>query len=291
MSSAARYHTYYPHKLRTIGFSSPRFRIVFSMSNSSFDQHSTDMELINYCINPPREHILYDAPYGNKIIKISDQIVVKFGVGVTKAEALNQSKAYELVDPRIVRVPKVHRYFSDGENRGYIVMDFVKGEVVEPLEDPIRVNRIADILDHLASFRRTVPGPCACNPPYGLLFFPDEGELPFADIKDLERWWNRRLLFKEPAINLQDCALVLCHLDVAPRNILWEDEKPPCLLDWASAGYYPRVFEFCVQLIVEGKDGKFNRILLDAMTELRQVESEQIKSILQAWSNMQRYYM
>ncbi|MCJ1345566.1 hypothetical protein MMC31_003773 [Peltigera leucophlebia] len=239
--------------------------------------------------NPPPESILEGAPYGNKVVKISDQAVIKFGVGVTEAEAVNQSEVYELVDPQVVRIPKVYRYFSDDEHRGYIVMDFVKGEVLDPLEDPVRVKVVAGILDHLASFRRIVPGPCAYGPPCGLLFFPDEGEVPFTDVKDLEQWWNCRLLFKESAAKLQGLEQVLCHLDVAPRNVLWKDDEAPCLLDWASAGYYPRVFEFCAQLIVEGKDARFNRLLLDAMTKLECVESEQIAPVLQAWSNMQRY--
>ncbi len=259
------------------------------MSRSGVDEYSTKRELIEYCANPPHNCILGGAPYGNTVVQISSQTVIKFGVGVTEAEAVNQSKAYALVDPQIVRIPKVHRYFSDGKHRGYIVMDFVEGEVLNPFEDAKRVTKVAGILDHLASFRRIVPGPLHHGPPCGLIFFPDEGDVPFTNAKDLEQWWNCRLLPGESATKLQGLELVLCHLDVAPRNILWKDGEVPCLVDWASAGYYPRVFEFCTQLIVEGKDGRFNRLLLEAMTKLECVESEQIGPVLQAWSNMQRY--
>lgn len=79
------------------------------------DQHSTNMELIKYCANPPPESILGGAPFGNKVVRISDQAVVKFGVGVTKAEAVNQIEVYKLVDPEVVRIPKVYRYFLDDE--------------------------------------------------------------------------------------------------------------------------------------------------------------------------------
>jgi hypothetical protein len=180
-----------------------------SMSRSGVNEYSTERELIEYCANPPRECILGGAPYGNKVVQISSQAVVKFGVGVTEAEAVNQSKAYELIDPQVVRIPKVHRYFSDNEDRGYIVMDFVEGEVIEPLEDPIRVTTVASILDHFASFRRIIPGPLNHGSPCGLLFFPDEGEAPFTDVKDLEQWWNCRLLSGESATNLQGLDLVL----------------------------------------------------------------------------------
>lgn len=144
--------------------------------------------------------------------------------------------------------------------------------------------------EQVASFRRIVPGPFPRSPPCGLLFSPDDGEAIFADVKDLEQWWTWRLLPGEPAAQLQGLGLVLCHLDVAPRNIVWRDSEAPCLIDWASAGYYPRIFGFCTQLIIEGKDGRFIRLLLDAMTELNHVQSKQIVPLLQAWSNMQRHH-
>ena len=159
-------------------------------------------------------------------------------------------------------------------------MDFMEGKVIDPLEDLIRITTVAGILDHLAIFRRTVPGPLNYGPPCGVLFFLDEGDIPFTEVKDLERWWNRRLLSGESATDLQGLDLVLCYLDVAPRNILWREGEALCLIDWSSAGYYPRVFEFCAQYILEGKDGRFNRLLLDAMIKLEHVDSKQIEPML-----------
>lgn len=258
------------------------------MSSSSVNERSPTEELIKYCANPPPDRILGGAPYGNKVIKISSQAAIKFGFGVREAESINQSKVYELVDPHVVRVPKVHRYFQDTEGRGYIVMDFMEGKVIDPLEDLSQITTIARILDHLALFRREIPGPLHHGPPSGLLFL-DEAEYAFKDAKDLEQWWNRRLFPGEPVMCLQSCEFVLCHLDVAPRNILWKDGEVPCLLDWASAGYYPRSFEFCAQIMIKGMEGRFNMLLLDTMTKLERIESLQTTPVLQAWSNMQRY--
>lgn len=123
-------------------------------------------------------------------------------------------------------------------------MDFVDGEVLELLEDPESVVKVLGISEHLAC--RNVPGPFAGSPPCGLLFFPDEGEVSFADVKEPEQWWKRRLLPGEPAVRFQGLGLVLCHLDVAPRNILRREGEAPCLIDWASTGYHPRLFEFRV---------------------------------------------
>ena len=51
--------------------------------------------------------------YGNKVLRLSAEVVVKYGVGVTKDEAANQEKACELLDPKVVRVPKVSTFFED----------------------------------------------------------------------------------------------------------------------------------------------------------------------------------
>jgi len=78
-------------------------------------------------------------------------------------------------------------------------------------------------------------------------------------------------------------------IDIAPRNILWQEDGSLCLVDWASAGYYPRIFEFCAQWIIEGKEGKFNKLLLDSMESLPDRELAQKVSILRAWRNSQKY--
>lgn len=63
------------------------------------------------------------------------------------------------------------------------------------------------------------------------------------------------------------------------------------MVDWASAGYYPWFFEFCAQLMIEGMEVRFNRLLLDAMTKLDDDEFSQIMALLRAWSNIQRYHL
>lgn len=53
------------------------------------------------------------SQYGKRIIRISDQHVVKWGPDVTKEEAEAQRIAYELVDSRIVRIPRAYAFFSN----------------------------------------------------------------------------------------------------------------------------------------------------------------------------------
>jgi hypothetical protein len=53
----------------------------------------------------------------------------------------------------------------------------------------------------------------------------------------------------------------------------------------ASAGYYPRIFEFCAQAIILGEGGKFNQFILDSMRNVTNHESAQMESVLRAWKN------
>jgi thiamine kinase-like enzyme len=105
----------------------------------------------------------------------------------------------------------------------------------------------------------------------------------------MEKWFNSRLFAQNPTLTLQDCELVFCHLDIAPRNILWQEDRTLCLVDWASAGFYPRLFEFCVQWIFEGNDGNFNSLLLTSMNPLSYQEMAQKEAMLCAWGNIQRH--
>ena len=74
---------------------------------------------------------------------------------------------------------------------------------------------------------------------------------------------------------------VLCHLDFSCPNILWEEGKPPCLLDWGWAGYYPRFFEKRSHDIVgRAEDGN-----IVADKQLSKTEHVQSQLLLKAWGN------
>lgn len=109
----------------------------------------------------------------------------------------------------------------------------------------------------------------------------------FSSLVGMEMWFNSRRFAHNPKLTLQGCEPVLRHIDIAPRNILQEDGSL-CLVDWASAGYYPRLSEFCAQWIIEGKDGNFNSLLLKSMAPLPDQEIAQKESLC-AWRNIQKY--
>lgn len=106
--------------------------------------------VIASCANPLPGNIV--SQYGKRIIRISDHQVVQWGLDVTK------KMAYDLVDTRIVRIPRVYAFFSDEQSYGYIVMEFIGGKVIDPLEDITAIEKVAGVLDYFSTLWHTSPG-------------------------------------------------------------------------------------------------------------------------------------
>ena len=245
-------------------------------------------ELIALCFSPTCE-VIGGSEHGTKVVKISEEAVIKFGYHLEEQEVKNQQIAYELLNHHIVRVPLIYRFFTSGES-GFIVMEYIKGQIIEPLEDPSRVRRIANILAHFTKIRGSRPGPLGGGFPRGLLW-PESEDLFFKTVQDVESYVNSRLRHDDPKLVLEESELIICHLDIAPRNILWLEDDSICFLDWQSAGFYPRLFEFCGQYIVYGFENGFNQKLLEYMDNLTDEEEAQKEIILLAWHNQQRYHL
>ncbi|KAH6710812.1 hypothetical protein BKA61DRAFT_612471 [Leptodontidium sp. MPI-SDFR-AT-0119] len=127
---------------------------------ASFDlDHKTasNDEIAAYCSNPNYAS-LSEACYDNHVVKLSEEAVVKFGIGVKEEEAKGLRRAYELVDHDIVRIPLVYRFFIKAQ-QGYIVMEYMQGRVIKSIKEPGQIERIADILAYLTTIRGSIPGP------------------------------------------------------------------------------------------------------------------------------------
>ncbi|KAK2768420.1 hypothetical protein FQN54_000275 [Arachnomyces sp. PD_36] len=255
-----------------------------------------DEELIAHCWSPDAEFIGGTKELGRKVAKIDDGTVVKFGRSVTKFEFENLRIAKSLVDPKIVHIPEVYRYFEDNggkfgylRDRGYILMEYVYGTKIDPIEDPKLVRKVADIVAHFASIKGDVPGTLSRGP-CGSILFPDNDEFTFETVQAMEVWINRRIFpHQSSKISLKGVELVLCHLDIAPRNLLWCEDGSICFLDWASAGFYPRSFEVAAQHYLLGFEKDFNQMLMDAMPPLSKDEEAQSRGIMIARGNSERY--
>ena len=261
------------------------------ISATQIDVHTATTDaLVAVCSSASYERLDGEiSGSGRRVIKVSEQAVIKCGIRVTESEANNQREAYLLLDPSIVRVPRVYRFFTQGQ-RGYLVMEYIKGQTLDPLEDPRLIHRVAHVLAHLAEFSCCIPGPSKSGIPRGL-FWPDDEIIPLKNILDLEDYFNSRLAKDSVQLNLKRSKAVFCHLDVAPRNILWQEDGIICLLDWEHAGFYPRVLEVCAQRVICGKDGEFNRILLEQMADLTEEEEVQAQVLMEVFHNVQRYHL
>jgi len=64
---------------------------------------ASDKWLIDLCQAEKEEGMIRGEVYGDRVIKISQQIAVKCGYGVTVFEAATQGFAYRKADPRVYR--------------------------------------------------------------------------------------------------------------------------------------------------------------------------------------------
>lgn len=226
----------------------------------------TDQELIDWCNrwwqvlqkdNLGQDRRLSDS-FSNTVLRLNDRAVVKFGRSVTASEAANQEFAWNALRSSFpsVRIPEVYRFCQDTplaeyswlRRVGYLVMEFVPGKRLSelPLVEPLFVDKLAQTVQIMSRIRseNNKPGPVDDGEPEGPIWAPDNRAYErFGSMDDLEAWLNRALVRESATIDLHQYPLSLCHLDLALRNILRVDDHSICLLDWASAGFYPRVFE------------------------------------------------
>lgn len=254
-------------------------------------------DLYAYCHGPDAIFVADSYKYGGQVVRIGRGAVIKFGYTVKRSEFDNLKFAKALVDPSIVYVPEAYRFFTDNDSRygnpedvrGYIIMEYVQGKRIGPLEDPEKVQRVAKIVSHFATIEGTLPGTLNRGPSGGNLLPQNGRSYTFDSMKQLEAWLHKRLLPHDDKPSIKDSPLVLCHLDVAPRNIIWKDDGSICFVDWATAGFYPRYYEVAAQLYAEGRDGKFNRLLVVYMEPLSVLEESQCRAVMIARDNAERY--
>lgn len=245
-------------------------------------QSLSDQELIRFCPDAAPERVLGKGYRG---VKLSDKVAIKFGEWFFEDEAENRERARELVDPEIVHVPRVYRFFRDEEGWGYMLMEHVEGQVIDPFEDPDKLARVVRVMDHFSQIKGEKPASLSgCGICRGLIWHEDEEEVRFDDIAQMEAWFNSRLFPGQSKVSFKGCDLVLCHLDVAPRNIIWEPDGRICLVDWRTAGFFPRVCEFWSHWTILAKEGKLSTILQESMRPLPEHENAQYWPMCQVYS-------
>ena len=249
----------------------------------------TNEQIIERCRDSPDRKLISNPLCSVKVVQLDGELAVKCGSYLKHAEAINQAQAYEMLDSSIVRVPYVHRFFTDDDGKGYIVMELISGVESDCMAEH-ELSIILGIIKHLATFKRDIPGPVDCSSPSGLLFESAADITPaFNSILELEDWWDLRLCGKS-TLSIRNLPLVFCHLDIAPRNIIWQANGIPALIDWASAGYFPHFFEYCLQKVMGGDQPMFAVRLAELLAHDYDEETIiKTRQILWAWQAMQRY--
>jgi hypothetical protein len=256
----------------------------------SFDHNSaSDDELIVFCKTSGRM-ISHESPH---VIQLSDTAIAKFGIGVHEEEANNQRRAFDLLNPHVVRIPRVYRFVHRqneyGVTEGYLVMEYIYGSIPSPEHYSNLAARLLPILRQFETIQNSIPGSLGGGPSRGMFW---EDDYPcFTSIKALEDWINQRLFGDEPKASFERTPLVLCHMDLVPRNMLDLPDGSICLLDWASAGFYPHAFEIAMlQLkpLRENEDKLIEPLLQHGVSKQ---ERTQLTLVMKAWGNSQKFHM
>jgi aminoglycoside phosphotransferase len=249
---------------------------------------ATPEDIIEHCSrsNSSRE-VISELDGGLSVIKLAEDVVVKCGFGGTQLEADNQKLAHELIDPAIIRIPRVHVFFNQGFV-GYLVMEYIEGQPLSSIADPASyLQAVVRVLKSFETVRSEKPGPLHGGVANGYLWL-DETIAP-RTVSDIEEYYNLRQLKHLPKLELQRYPLVFCHLDIAPRNVIVLENGSLGLVDWGTAGFYPRLFERCtLRLNAKGPDDWNARLLL-LLDLLDEDEKSQAQLLEQAYYLGQRY--
>ncbi|KAF3808454.1 hypothetical protein GCG54_00006312 [Colletotrichum gloeosporioides] len=248
--------------------------------------------------------ILYQA-HGNKVVRISQSLVLKGGGTVSQGEGETQRFAAVCGFP----VPTVHRVFSligvypnwPEEESWFIVMDFVPGILLEKAWPDLDTDtrefvaaKVAEMIDRMQSLKifDMPPGPVDYeeDKPWQGPYFTLYGTGPFPTLQDMEDWYNHKL---DVCIRLKQTRnetrrfsfteVVLTHQDIAPENLILRQETGDlCLINFEFGGIYPVGFEQAG--LASGGLGKWNeefrKMVLPKLSYQGEKELKQLKAIM-----------
>jgi serine/threonine protein kinase len=258
---------------------SPQKLNMMSRPNIAFET------VVTLCLHSPQSTCLWDVPGGNRVIRIpNSNLVVKFGRGVTQAEAQTQEEVSKIIDSSIIHVPQVHSFYHDGDqNIGYLIMEFVEGEPID-VGCTEQVEGLQKTLDHLSSLKRAFPGTLHSGELQGILW-EDDAPSTHNTSEGLADWINK---WQDDKVILDGEDFVLCHLDTALQNMLWLPSGKICLLDWGSAGYYPRYFELAAHQKKGRPDEIIENMLMSPRKPFSYTEVRHKNALIRACSRAMR---
>jgi thiamine kinase-like enzyme len=195
---------------------------------------------------------------GSRVVKIRDDLVVKYGFGVFATEVHSMNFVRKHTN---ILVPRVHLAFLRN-NELYIVMQYIEGATLEArwnmMDDNTRTATLLQLSGYLRQLRAlenpsSSPGPLdqtACRGRWFSIY--NAG--PFQTHADLVKWLNHKMEIAPGSAEpfTDNYRLVFTHQDLAPRNLLVDEANQLWMIDWEFSGWYPAYFEYaCVASLVQ----------------------------------------
>jgi hypothetical protein len=242
-------------------------------------------DIIDLCKSTPH---FAGNEYGNQLVRISEDLVVKFGLGVRRQEADSQIYARRFVDNTKLYIPEVLLFFEaqfSGCKMGFLVMEYVNGISLEGInvqDRPDIAKRTIDAIQHLATIPvpEQGPGPVGIASPYGYLWSENGAGRTFSCVKDMDKWMNKRLeVVNQQPLSLAHHPLRMCHMDLVRRNILLLPNSSLCFVDWAFAGFFPSLFEIYNFRELLYTDKAWFQQLLDLWPKLDDYDEQTLQSL------------
>ena len=187
-----------------------------------------------------------------------------------KRDDAEEANAQTLVlEQTTIPVAQVRRVVKKGDGTFFVIMDYIKGPTLANVWGSFsfwKKLKVAWILrGYVRQLRRleappdAPPGPISSFGPskYSIPVFGRIPRGPFKSYAELSAFFQTRVersLRAWPHISANDPIrttkfddsepLVLCHLDINPRNVIVGEDDRLWLVDFGSAGYFPPWFEY-----------------------------------------------
>lgn len=233
---------------------------VYSLEGRDWSQ-VTRSEIIEAIKVAPQ---VSSSPESPPLARISKTAIVKYGHRIHPYEARTMQHITKHTTIRSPAVLDAWEETSNPDNEdtriGYIVMDFIEGDLLHEVWDTsdaagqqTLLQQLHGYMQQLHSLEFDTPGPLGGGKSEGM-FFIDYGAGPFKSTSDLEDFYNFQLATCHNFGHAKDLLpghfsgrfkdLVMCHLDIHDRNLMLDKQGKLWMLDWGWAGAYPKFVEY-----------------------------------------------
>ncbi|KAF3279057.1 hypothetical protein TWF970_004167 [Orbilia oligospora] len=276
-----------------------------------YHTQSSASSFISKCLNDTSIPSNTNNLRNGRLVILPPRAIIKSGLYITDEAQNLQSASSILSNTSILKVPKLYRAF-ERHGMGYMVMEYIPGRhlhIDDEEEVDWLVGKAVEVVKYFWGLGKGdivgAVGGGRCRGYWWSSDFPK-----FEDKKGLEEWFLERLQTHEKQyLRINRVDMVLCHMDLVSRNILiieGEDkEKEVVVVDWESAGWFPRMFEVArLEMVVSSRRGlptvsgdsnvissekemKFERKLLEKLKGMLDAdEIEMIEGVRRAWEGV-----